>query len=181
MRTCEWGDCGRRHYGHGLCNGHRLQKRRGQELRPLKHRSLSHGARFWANVDKTDTCWLWTGALIAGTGYAKFYMGGKHVAGHHAALIFDGRGSELDAVGVGRMVVDHVCDHRQCVNPGHLRVVTQRVNVLRGTSPSAINARKTHCKHGHPFDEANTHVTKAGNRSCRTCHRLGESARRRKL
>jgi hypothetical protein len=34
------------------------------------------------------------------------------------------------------------------------------------------NANKTHCKHGHPFDEANTYMNPAsGQRVCRTCVR----------
>lgn len=36
-----------------------------------------------------------------------------------------------------------------------------------------FNARKTHCKQGHPFDEVNTYVRSArpGQRSCRACRR----------
>jgi hypothetical protein len=36
---------------------------------------------------------------------------------------------------------------------------------------------KTHCPHGHPYDEANTRLERRGGRVCRTCHR--ESERRR--
>ena len=43
---------------------------------------------------------------------------------------------------------------------------------------ASYDAQKTHCKHGHPFDEANTHLTPQGFRSCRTCHRVREAARR---
>ncbi len=32
-------------------------------------------------------------------------------------------------------------------------------------------AHLAHCKHGHPFDEANTHVTPTGVWQCRTCAR----------
>lgn len=38
------------------------------------------------------------------------------------------------------------------------------------------NARKTHCKWGHPYDEANTHVTPAGWRDCLTCRRSRRGA-----
>jgi hypothetical protein len=38
------------------------------------------------------------------------------------------------------------------------------------------NAEKTHCLHGHPFDEANTYWTKRGQRDCRACNR-GRSRR----
>jgi hypothetical protein len=30
---------------------------------------------------------------------------------------------------------------------------------------------KTHCKRGHPFDEANVYVDRSGRRSCRSCTR----------
>jgi len=34
-----------------------------------------------------------------------------------------------------------------------------------------FNADKTHCKHGHPFDLANTYYTPEGHRRCRACLR----------
>jgi hypothetical protein len=41
---------------------------------------------------------------------------------------------------------------------------------LRHTSPAVINAARTHCKHGHPFDESNTRIVSGGHRQCRTCY-----------
>ncbi len=44
------------------------------------------------------------------------------------------------------------------------------------------NTIKTHCKRGHPFDEANTYVNPRGNRDCRECKRKAKAsfdARRR--
>jgi hypothetical protein len=61
--------------------------------------------------------------------------------------------------------------------------VTMRENVLRSpTAVSAVNARKTHCVNGHPFDDENT-VWQSGRlgrpeRKCRACRR--ESDRRRR-
>lgn len=69
------------------------------------------------------------------------------------------------------LVVDHLCRQRDCVNPDHLEVVTQQVNTRRGIGPSAVNAVKTHCKYGHPFDAENTYVCPSGRRRCRTCRR----------
>jgi len=34
-----------------------------------------------------------------------------------------------------------------------------------------VNAGKTHCKHGHPYDAANTYYTVDGERRCRACRR----------
>jgi hypothetical protein len=53
--------------------------------------------------------------------------------------------------------------------------VTHRTNILRGFSRAAINARKTKCKNGHPFEGGNLYVTWNGKRQCRACH----NARRR--
>lgn len=43
-------------------------------------------------------------------------------------------------------------------------------------SEQTLNSRhrervKTHCKSGHPFDEANTLIDTKGYRKCRACHR----------
>lgn len=46
---------------------------------------------------------------------------------------------------------------------------------------ASYDAQKTHCKHGHPFDDENTHITPQGFRSCRACHRNRERARRDRL
>ena len=66
------------------------------------------------------------------------------------------------------LVLDHLCRVRCCVNPSHLEPVTDRVNILRGVGPTALNAKKTHCKHGHEFTESNTGHNAKG-RYCKTC------------
>lgn len=70
------------------------------------------------------------------------------------------------------------CPHRRCVNPGHLEPVTQAENNRRNGSPWQRRAHQTECEHGHIFDEANTCIARNGTRSCRTCHREHEAARR---
>jgi hypothetical protein len=42
------------------------------------------------------------------------------------------------------------------------------------------NAHKTHCKHGHPFDAANTHYAANGERRCRACRRARLARARRR-
>lgn len=68
--------------------------------------------------------------------------------------------------------LDHLCRVRHCANPEHLEPVTGRENIRRGTSPSAINGRKTHCKNNHEFTPENTYVSPLGKRTCRTCRKL---------
>ena len=79
------------------------------------------------------------------------------------------------------LVIDHLCRNTACVNPGHLEPVTTRTNVVvRGTGPTAINARKSHCPLGHPLDAENTYKRPNGRRECRTCKREAKRAARRK-
>ncbi len=63
------------------------------------------------------------------------------------------------------------CVHRRCANLAHLEVVTTGENSLRGRALAAVNAAKTHCDSGHPYDEANTYYRPHGGRSCRACRR----------
>lgn len=73
------------------------------------------------------------------------------------------------------MVLDHLCRTPSCVNPDHLEPVPQGENLRRAsTSTPSKNAAKTHCKNGHPFDEANTAYRYGGWRVCRQCQRMAE-------
>lgn len=112
-------------------------------------------------VDADGDCWEWTGTIDR-AGYPRFWTGQKLVMAHRAIW-------EL-LVGPLDETLDHLCRVRHCVNPDHLEPVPQAVNALRGFGPPAQNARKTHCKHGHPFDEDNTYFEGAWRR-CRTCNR----------
>lgn len=123
--------------------------------------------RFWTKVDETATCWLWTGALDS-HGYGSIAMGGERSAHRLAWKLL--RGPIPDG-----LTIDHLCRVRRCVNPSHLEPVTMRVNTLRGNAASAINATRTVCVNGHPFDETNTRVRRGrwGDvRDCRACDRV---------
>lgn len=117
-------------------------------------------ARFWAKVDKTDTCWLWTGAKTP-DGYGNFWDGTAQVRAHRFSF---------GTVPPG-LVLDHLCRTPACVNPSHLEAVTQRENTLRGVGPTSTNAAKTHCVKGHEFTPENTYIVPGtpGWRHCQTC------------
>ncbi len=117
-------------------------------------------------VDKvviTDTCWLWP-TKPNSKGYCYTLEDGRQLRAHryvYEALV----GPIPDG-----LVLDHLCFVTTCVNPDHLEPVTARENALRARHWP--NAEKTHCAHGHPYDEANTFVWKRnGWRACKTCHR----------
>lgn len=68
------------------------------------------------------------------------------------------------------LTIDHLCRNTICINPEHLEAVTNKENVLRGISFSAINAKKTHCLKGHPFSGKNLLILKnSKGRWCRIC------------
>jgi hypothetical protein len=77
------------------------------------------------------------------------------------------------------LTIDHLCSNRRCVNIDHLEAVSIRENLLRSPyTLTSINARKTHCLHGHRFDESNTYRPPSGGRACRACRRLWQRKKR---
>lgn len=127
--------------------------------------------RFWRKVKILDDgCWLWIGSRYT-DGYGLFYLTGpgskpKRVLSHVYAFTHC-----IGPIPAG-LELDHLCRNRACVNPLHLEPVTNKVNVLRGSGPTALNARKSHCLNGHPLSGDNLYRTPKGFRACRACRRL---------
>jgi hypothetical protein len=117
-------------------------------------------------LNPTTGCHIWNGAK-RGTGHGVFWLDGRNIGAHVYAY------QRKHGAVPGSLVLDHfVCDNPPCCNPDHVRPATDRENILRGTSPSAHNARKTHCPAGHEYTAANTYLTpKGGFRQCRECKR----------
>lgn len=103
-------------------------------------------------------CFIWIG-WVKPHGYGLF---GKRLA--HRVSYECAKGAIPEG-----LVIDHLCRNRCCVNPTHLEAVTQKVNTLRGVGPTAKNAVKTHCKHGHEFTPQNTIIRNGGERRCQRC------------
>lgn len=152
----------------GWCNKHYQRWRLHGD--PLRERQLRPPEeRFWAKVEKTDTCWLWTAAR-SDTGYGSFAFRRDAIRNAHKVAYE----MLIGPVPEG-LQLDHLCRVRHCVNPAHLEPVTARENGRRGTGLQAIHAKKTHCIHGHEFTEENTYWRPdVHGRSCRTCKRERE-------
>lgn len=133
-------------------------------------------SRFWSKVvpEPNSGCWLWSGALNSG-GYGCFNFGGSKGRGAHR-VAYQVLVGEIPA----GLHLDHLCRTRCCVNPAHLEPVTQRENCLRGVSPAAIHAKKTHCPKGHLFEGENLARWGDGSqRFCRACDNLRSEIARR--
>lgn len=171
IQFCTVDGCGKRRVGRGFCRTHYMRwKRNGDPLATPRFCTLEE--RFWRYVEISETsCWEWTGALHRG--YGAFTVSQRPtvtVKAHRFAY------SMLVGPIPHGLTLDHLCRNKRCVHPLHLEPVTMRVNVLRNDGPIAKNAAKTHCKHGHAFNAANTYIYRTGRRKgarkCRTCERI---------
>lgn len=69
--------------------------------------------RFWAKVDRSGKCWLWTGSSSRGYGTIRLTTG-VIVYAHRLSYAIHRHGDIKD------LQVCHVCDTPLCVNPAHL-------------------------------------------------------------
>jgi len=143
---------------------------KGEPLRFIKGHHLAQKARraqkrTWTKRSGPlpTPCWIWHGAVTP-DGYTRVWSNGRNIKAH--VWMWEQQHGPLPE----GLVLDHLCVVSNCVNPEHLEPVTQSENVKRR------NARKTTCKHGHPWTAENTYVAHDGRRSCRACMR--ESQRR---
>ena len=118
--------------------------------------------KFWEKVKKTDTCWLWQSGVNQ-AGYGRFWIKNKGAVMAHR-FSYELVKGKIPAI----KCLDHLCRIHNCVNPDHLEVVSVRENIMRGIGITAVNARKTECKRGHPLDSDNVYCYRS-TRQCKQC------------
>lgn len=111
--------------------------------------------RFFSHVEKTDTCWKWTGRRVNGNGPYGTYSSGS--LAHRVSYMFH-RGP----IAAG-MEIDHTCRNTLCVNPDHLEPVTRAENIRRRMQA------KPRCNRGHEYTGEGR--PDGHGRLCRICDR----------
>jgi len=129
--------------------------------------------------DIKTKCWEWKGAKSGG--YGNFVINGKQMRAHRLSYqIFIG---ELRP----KFQINHMCSNRSCINPEHLEQITHAENGSREKA-NHYNARLTHCKRGHEFNETNTRYSIRPNghngwklRQCKICRKITSANYRKGL
>lgn len=150
------------------------------DRKPRKRRPIED--RFWEKVQKTDSCWLWTGSKQGRMGYGYLHIGGKKdrkpSRAHRLSWVIH-NGPIPDG-----LYVLHKCDVPACVNPDHLFLGDHKANMQDCASKGRVctigKSRLTHCIRGHEFSIENTFVSKNGHRRCRKCADMRDAKRGRK-
>lgn len=120
-KTCSIPECEKKISARGWCSTHYSRWRiHGDPAVSLYVRG-NDPARFWMKVNKTGRCWEWAAARNE-DGYGYFNYRGKIRKAHRVAYELM-RGE----IPIG-LDLDHRCRNHGCVNPSHLRPVTNKLN-----------------------------------------------------
>lgn len=126
--------------------------------------------RFWAKVNKTSGCWLWTGGKSS-NGYGHFVVDGFNRSTHRFAWTI-----ENGPIPEG-MIVLHLCDTPGCVRISHLKLGTQADNMAdrdaKGRQARGARHGKTRLTEAH-VAEIRSRVAR-GEPQCRVAADFGIS------
>lgn len=170
MQVCSVDGCNGKRLARGLCKAHYNREYKAGRLKPKRAAALEE--KFWARVNKSNGCWLWTGTVQV-RGYGAFFI--SKARGYVKAHRFS---YELNVGPIpDGMLVCHRCDVRNCVRPDHLFLGDNAINMADMTAKRRhVNQAKTHCIRGHEFTPENTYhpPKRPWTRLCRECRRTSK-------
>lgn len=171
---CVIDGCGRKGVCRGWCWTHYDRWRKNGDPNTLGPRGergdivKDPDERFWSKVEKTDTCWLWTGGTRGRGGYGCYVRDRRNWLAHrwsytvHVGPIPEGK------------VIDHLCRNTSCVRPEHLEAVTLEENSRRASRSRDMS----HCGRGHDMSGPAKRSRKDGTTYCGECANKAQSNRR---
>lgn len=126
---------------------------------PIPSRVQERAGTRW---DADGDCWISTYS-VASHGYAQIGWdnggGDRHIVlAHRASWEY-----AMGPVPLGH-TLDHLCKQKRCVNPAHMRILTNYENARRTAGRDWPLGQ---CINGHPNSES--YVQPAGTRVCRPC------------
>lgn len=123
-RICSIDGCDSSVLARGWCCKHynRWQKHGDPTVLLIARHDGDVQERFWAKVDKTDSCWNWT-ATVTSKYYGSYRVDRRRTVPAHRFAYELAVGPIPDD-----MEIDHRCHNTRCVNPSHLRLATPSQN-----------------------------------------------------
>lgn len=128
--ACTIDGCERPIKTQGLCNGHYLRVRTTGEPgnNIFQRRYFDSEEAFAAHTTRQGDHLIWSGSKLA-NGYPTIRANGKQMLAHRYSYE-----RSIGPIPDG-LVIDHICRVPACVEPSHLRAVTQKQNTENVDSP----------------------------------------------